>query len=62
MSFAVSANGEVEDIAVVESKPSKVFVRTATRAVSSLEFRPCLHNGLATRQTDLSIKFDFNLI
>lgn len=61
MSFSVNPEGKVEDIAVVEAKPKRPFVRTATRAVSSLEFPPCLENGLATKLTNVSIKYDFNL-
>lgn len=61
MSFSVNADGTVADIAVQEANPAKAFVRAATRAVESLEFPPCMTNGLATKVTDVSIKYDFNL-
>ena len=61
MSFSIAPDGSVEDIAVKEAEPAKAFVRSATRAVQSLEFPPCMANGLATRVTDVSIKYDFNL-
>ncbi len=61
MSFTVTPEGTVEDIAVVDAKPKRPFVRAATRAVSAMEFPPCLENGLATRLTNVSIKYDFNL-
>lgn len=61
MQFSVNTDGTVADIAVQDAKPSRAFVRTATRAVESFEFPPCMTNGLATKITDISIKYDFNL-
>lgn len=61
MSFSVTTDGKVEDIRVTEAQPERAFVRAATRAVESLEFPPCMNNGLATRVTDVSVKYDFNL-
>ena len=61
MGFSIAQDGTIEDISVIEANPAKAFVRSATQAVSSLEFPPCVQNGIATRQTDISVKFDFNL-
>ena len=61
MSFSVTPEGTVEDIKVAEAENESAFVRSATRAVESLEFPPCMVNGLATRVNEVSIKYDFNL-
>ena len=61
MTFSITTDGTVEDIAVKEAKPLRSFVRTATRAVSAMEFPPCRLEGLAIKLTDVSIKYDFNL-
>ena len=61
MNFSISPDGMIEDISVAEAAPSKAFVRSATRAVQAMQFPPCMSNGLATRVTDVSIKYDFNL-
>ena len=61
MSFSVNPDGTVGDIAVKDANPAKAFVRAATRAVESLEFPPCMAGGLATKVSDVSIKYDFNL-
>ncbi len=61
MSFSINAEGAVEDIQVVEAEPAAAFVRSATRAVEGMTFPPCIQNGLATRQTKVSVKYDFNL-
>ena len=60
MSFSINTDGVVEDIAVVDAEPATTFVRTATRAVEAFKFPPCEVNGVAIKQTDISIKYDFN--
>ena len=60
MSFTITADGQVEDVGVVESS-KKVFIRSATRAVNSMEFRPCIQNGQPTRLTNVSVIYNFNL-
>lgn len=59
MGFTINLEGKVEDIEVVEGHSA--FVRSATRAVEKLEFPPCVKDGLATRQANVSIKYDFHL-
>lgn len=61
MNFSVTPEGKVEDIVVEDAKPAKAFVRSATHALSSTEFQPCVLEGVATRLTNVSIKYDFNL-
>jgi protein TonB len=60
MQFTIMEDGTVGSIEVLEAS-RKVFVRTATRAVEGFEFPPCIQNGTATRVTEVSIKYDFNL-
>jgi len=60
MSFSINPQGKVEDIGVIQSS-RKVFIRAATRAVSAMEFPPCMQDGVATKLTNVSIKYDFNL-
>ena len=60
MSFSINKEGNVEDISVIDAEPPTTFVRSATRAVEGLRFPPCEVNGVAVRQTDVSIKYDFN--
>ena len=61
MSFDVSPEGKVQNITVKDANPSNAFVRSATNAVSSMEFTPCISNGIAVEVTDVSVKYDFNL-
>lgn len=60
MQFTILIDGKVDSIEVKEAS-RKVFIRSATRAVTELEFPPCIQNGLATSVTGVSIKYDFNL-
>ncbi len=61
MGFTINREGTTEDIVVVEADPETTFIRSATQAVEELAFPPCLQNGQAVRQANVSIKFDFNL-
>lgn len=60
MSFNVTPNGEVTDIRVAESTGT-AFIRSATRAVESYQFPPCVSEGLARPVENVSVKYDFNL-
>lgn len=61
MGFTIGTDGTVTDIQVVDQNPDNTFVRSATRAVQSLEFPPCVINGQVTEQAAVSIKYDFRL-
>lgn len=60
MSFNVSPSGEVTDIRVAETTGT-AFIRSATRAVESYQFPPCISDGLARTVENVSVKYDFNL-
>lgn len=49
--FTVGVNGKVHKVSVVDSNPSHVFDRAATRAVARWEFKPALRNGKAMAVT-----------
>ncbi len=59
MGFSVLEDGSTTDIVVVEAEPKAIFVRSATKAVSQMKFPPCIKNGVATKLTNLNIKYDF---
>lgn len=61
MGFTIAEDGSVRDIEVVDQNPDNTFVRSAMRAVSSMEFPPCVINGQATEQAAVNIKYDFRL-
>ena len=61
MGFAISQDGSIEDVTVVEAEPATAFVRTATKAVEAIRFPPCVRDGVAVRQTNVSIRYEFNL-
>jgi protein TonB len=61
MGFTIGADGTVKDVQVVDQQPSNTFVRSATRAVQSLEFPPCVVDGQVVEQAAVSIKYDFQL-
>ena len=60
MSFNVSPTGEVTDVRVSETT-GNAFIRSATNAVESYEFPPCVTNGLARTVEDVSVRYEFNL-
>lgn len=45
LTFTVTANGDVNDIKVVDSQPRREFDREATRALSQWKFKPRISNG-----------------
>lgn len=45
LSFTVTANGDVEDVEVVNANPRRVFDREAVRAMGQWKFTPRVENG-----------------
>lgn len=45
LTFTVTANGDVNDIKVIDSQPRREFDREATRALSQWKFKPRITNG-----------------
>jgi TonB family protein len=48
VAFDVGADGEVDDVEIVEAYPKGVFERAATRAVARWEFEPYTLDGVPT--------------
>ena len=61
MGFTIDTDGKVSDISVIDAHPANAFVRSATRAVESLKFPPCVIGGKVTQQASVSIKYAFKL-
>ncbi len=45
LSFTITASGDVEDVAVVDAEPRRVFDREATRALAQWKFTPRIEGG-----------------
>lgn len=60
VSFTVDAEGRTTDIAVVDSKPHRVFDSAATDAVRRYRFTPAMSNGVAV-SSKRQQKIEFNL-
>jgi periplasmic protein TonB len=58
--FTVAANGEVQNVKVVESNPARVFDREAVRAVEQAKFDPKLDRGEPVAST-LRRRIEFKL-
>ena len=58
--FTVAANGEVQNVRVVESDPARVFDREAVRAVQQAKFDPKLERGEPVAST-LRRRIEFKL-
>ncbi|MCB1643977.1 MAG: energy transducer TonB [Pseudomonadales bacterium] len=61
MGFTIHKDGTVGDIKVLDQDPENTFIRTATRAVESLQFPPCVVNGQSMEQSAVSIRYEFRL-
>lgn len=61
MGFTIDTDGTTSDISVLDAKPANAFVRSATHAVESLVFPPCIINGQPTQQASVSIRYSFKL-
>lgn len=59
LSFSLSTEGSIEDVEVIDG--SNIFARSAMQALTETEFPPCIQNGVATEQANLSVRYDFNL-
>lgn len=62
MSYTITPQGKVTNIAVKEAKPANAFSRVATSALSRMQFPPCIQDGVATQQADVNIRYEFALV
>ncbi|MEZ8990525.1 energy transducer TonB [Vibrio breoganii] len=61
MSFTINEVGNPINIEVVQSEPSRVFDREATRALQRWKYQPLVVNGKATPREGQTVKLEFKL-
>ncbi len=61
LAFYIDEQGRTQDITVAEVEPSKIFVRTAIRALKKTKYQPKLVNGKAVKQLNQKKKFEFKI-
>ena len=61
LEFTVTKAGKIENLAIVDAKPKRVFDRSAMRAAQHYEFEPCMENGDFVEITNYPVKFTFQL-
>lgn len=59
--FNVSADGNVEDAAIIEANPPRVFERAALDAVRQWRYKPRIENDVQVASTGLEITIEFRL-
>ncbi len=59
--FTIMPDGRPANIVVVNSEPSRVFVKTAKRAVYNWKFKPSFVDGHAIEQSDMCYTMEFKL-
>ena len=59
--FDLSANGEIIDLRVVDSKPRRMFDKSAMQFVSAMEFSPAEEGGEPVLARDAKLKVTFKL-
>lgn len=59
--FSIDELGQVQDVAVINSEPGRVFDQAAMQALKRWKYRPKVVDGKAIVQTDLAVRLDFNL-
>lgn len=59
--FSIMPDGSVDEIEVTEAQPKRVFDREAIRAIKRWKYSPKIENGVALKQTGITVQLDFNL-
>lgn len=59
--FSIMPDGSVDEIEVTDAQPKRVFDREAIRAVKRWKYSPKIENGVALKQTGITVQLDFNL-
>jgi protein TonB len=59
--FSIMPDGSVDEIEVIDAQPKRVFDREAIRAMKRWKYSAKVENGVALKQTGLTIQLDFNL-
>ena len=61
LEYTVTQQGAVKDITVVESEPSTIFNRAATRSAKGYKYQPRVENGKAVEVPGVRTKIVFRL-
>jgi protein TonB len=59
--FSIMPDGSVDEIEVTDAQPKRVFDREAIRAIKRWKYSPKIENGVALKQTGITVQLDFNL-
>ncbi|WP_438862811.1 TonB family protein [Neptunicella sp.] len=61
LSFDINAAGAVENVAVIDSEPKRVFDNEARRALQRWKYKPQMANGVTQTQYNQRVMLSFNL-
>jgi len=61
LSFTINEIGGVEDVKVMDSKPKRVFDKSARRALKKWKYKPKVVDGKPMRQPGLTVQLEFNM-
>lgn len=61
LTFTITPTGTVDDIAILDAKPKRVFDRAARRALSKWKYKPQVVNGSAVSQPNMKVLLEFKL-
>lgn len=61
LTFDIDKRGQPTNIKIVDSKPSRIFNREATKALNNWKYQPKMINGQAYAQLGQRVKLEFKL-
>jgi len=61
LSFTINEYGGVADVNVIEAYPKDIFNKAAMRALVKWKYKPKIVNGIALKQTNLTVQIDFKM-
>lgn len=61
LAFSIDEVGNVTDVEVLASEPANIFNREAIKALKRWKYQPTIVNGVAIKQTNMSVQLDFSL-
>lgn len=61
LAFSIDETGSVTDVAVLAAEPANLFDREAISALRRWKYQPSIVNGVAIKQTNMSVQLDFSL-
>jgi len=61
LKFNITPSGSVSDVKILDSKPPRIFDRSAVRALLKWKYRPKIEDGVPVEQKNLKVQLDFKL-